>query len=1131
MSLHPSWQRLCEQDGDPRATIGQRTVLITDTTPTCIPGTDSETAATAGRAFADNCNATPQTRYRQIAALGRGGMGEVLLVEQTSLGRSIALKTLRDDRRDHDLAAAFTAETRITASLEHPGVVPVHDAGIDYLAMKLVEGQTLESIIQARKRWDDQLGDLIDILLRVIESLAYAHQRGILHRDLKPGNIMVGAFGEVYLMDWGLALACGDAPPDLPHITTANNIFAGSPAYLPPEVARGERDSMGPASDAFGIGAILFEILSGGPPFPGNTIYASMAKAARGECANLPTTVSEYHADLAACCTGLLAPEPEQRSTLIQCRRELRAWLENSERRARAQQHHAAAQRAFDRASLATASGQIYRLLADCAAECERAIALDAQRNASHTLRRDAHRCFAAEAIRIGDFTLARCVLDEDDDPALNPMRNALANAVAKRELRAARGAAAARWSARLAAAVALLIILTGGYQWYERRGNVRDRRAQAMALLSQTAPDARSKVHHALQALGLHDQPQAVTPALFAASTEAIRAAISQQRLDLAQSHLALAQQHGLDAGTVNALTGTPEQAGTIAHLAAAPQRERTRRNERVAAISQQAAGRHLPAQWLQHRVAELSAWDAPDPETAEQTGRLFAKLLHHEDPLLRMLGLQLRSALRADPSRAAILAEQTPQLQLIPSDPDQRVQALRIAAVASESPKNYLSVIEAVLALDTAAQQRALGETLNSDLAAPRSAAIERYVADPHITDLGPIISQYRFLLAIKRVGSAHSLRRYWDDRLGERYRPMLVANGRNQSETALAQARAILAREATTVAFSHAAHALIALKRFDELAALLEDWRQRGTQHYSALPYQAVLDQHQGRHEQAARAAYAATDAFVRNMDFPHITLVHLMMMLPDFDLEDQATLIAHAIARSAPNSPRSINNIGWTHHQAKRYPQALHYTTLARERDPGSWLPWALRTEVMLATKRYNEAFSAANHSIAQGGGKLNRIYVLRSRAQIALGNIDQGLVDLEQAFALSENPRTVPDILFGITQARRHGKHEVAARLTEQLKQRGQNAQRWHREQVRNTLAARDLATALALCESQPWPESIASLWDCHPRGPELRPDHLPTPSDEHGLPILEWTAAQSAALHQLSQQQAAPNSP
>src|SRR5882724_10388021 len=162
------------------------------------------------------------TKYRALKFLGRGGMGTVWLVEDTVLNRKVALKVLTMDSGSEYLASRLMREAVVLARLEHPGIVPVHDAGTladgaVFYCMKYVEGQTLDQHIA-----NANLRERLQLLQLIAEPLAFAHARGIVHRDLKPSNIMVGAFGEVLVMDWGLAKVMETVPVDSSNTDSSN---------------------------------------------------------------------------------------------------------------------------------------------------------------------------------------------------------------------------------------------------------------------------------------------------------------------------------------------------------------------------------------------------------------------------------------------------------------------------------------------------------------------------------------------------------------------------------------------------------------------------------------------------------------------------------------------------------------------------------------------------------------------------------------------------------------------------------------------------------------------------------------------------------------------------------------------
>jgi eukaryotic-like serine/threonine-protein kinase len=219
------------------------------------------------------------TRYRLVQRIGSGGMGAVYLSEDGVLGRRVALKILDFPDDSGDLAARLLREANILARLEHPGIVPVHDAGTladgrVFYAMKFVEGQRLDLLMEQAFPRPDRLR----IFQRICDAVAFAHARGILHRDLKPENIMVGPFGEVLVMDWGIAkilrhpersmpgaaFEAGDTVTAVP-AKTAHGTILGTPGYMAPEQARGEIETLDERADIYSLGAVL-QFLLAGPP-------------------------------------------------------------------------------------------------------------------------------------------------------------------------------------------------------------------------------------------------------------------------------------------------------------------------------------------------------------------------------------------------------------------------------------------------------------------------------------------------------------------------------------------------------------------------------------------------------------------------------------------------------------------------------------------------------------------------------------------------------------------------------------------------------------------------------------------------------------------------------------------------
>jgi eukaryotic-like serine/threonine-protein kinase len=290
------------------------------------------------------------TRYELLGILGQGGMGTVYRALDGDLGREVAIKVVgpaaaaRFDAPEQRLLA----EARILARLEHPGLVPVHDLGTlpdgrVYYAMKQVRGERLD--VYARQRGAAERNDLLRIFERVCETVAFAHAQGVIHRDLKPGNVMVGSFGEILVLDWGLAKVRRSASEPLPvdetpepqaapsgppaeSSTTAPGTLLGTPGYMAPELCRG--GAADERSDVFALGAILRFLLTGSPELGGVGPVAPLAlraivgKATAQEPQDRYVGAAELAADLARFLTGAAVealPEGPLRRSLRFARR------------------------------------------------------------------------------------------------------------------------------------------------------------------------------------------------------------------------------------------------------------------------------------------------------------------------------------------------------------------------------------------------------------------------------------------------------------------------------------------------------------------------------------------------------------------------------------------------------------------------------------------------------------------------------------------------------------------------------------------------------------------------------------------------------------------------------------------
>jgi len=319
-----------------------------------------------------------ESRYQLEGELARGGMGAILRVWDGDLRRHLAMKVILGKGgapasggtphvEPHQLAR-FLEEAQVTGQLDHPGIVPVHELGLDgdgrvYFTMKLVKGRDLKHVFDlvfaGKEGWNETRA--LSVILRACEGMAYAHSKGVIHRDLKPANVMVGNFGEVYVMDWGLARVLGRkdshdirlAPAfaeslssvkterredrgelsDSPIVTMDGDVV-GTPAYMPPEQARGEVERISPRSDVYAVGAMLYHLLARQAPYipPGARLSARTVLSAviQGAPTPLTTIRSEIPAELVAIVEKAMSREPERRyADTLALAEDLRAFLEH----------------------------------------------------------------------------------------------------------------------------------------------------------------------------------------------------------------------------------------------------------------------------------------------------------------------------------------------------------------------------------------------------------------------------------------------------------------------------------------------------------------------------------------------------------------------------------------------------------------------------------------------------------------------------------------------------------------------------------------------------------------------------------------------------------------------------------
>ncbi len=326
-------------------------------------------------------NAVPFERYAEAREIARGGMGSIQRVWDSDLRRHLVMKVMLSPK-DRDPSAAtrppdqrlisrFLEEAQLTGQLDHPGILPVHDLGLDpegrlYFTMPLVKGQELGEVIDLYREGDSEWtrARLLSALLKACEAVAYSHSRDVIHRDLKPDNIMVGRFGETYVMDWGLArvmefasdasqaeAARRDSVPNDPPsgvftnraregrhdplspVVTLDGDMIGTPGYMAPEQARGDRAAIGPRADVYAMGAILYQIVTGWKPYDDPLSRASGTPLIERILGERPVPIEKLTADLPselrAITEKAMAEDQEDRyDSMVEMADDLRAYIE-----------------------------------------------------------------------------------------------------------------------------------------------------------------------------------------------------------------------------------------------------------------------------------------------------------------------------------------------------------------------------------------------------------------------------------------------------------------------------------------------------------------------------------------------------------------------------------------------------------------------------------------------------------------------------------------------------------------------------------------------------------------------------------------------------------------------------------
>jgi WD40 repeat protein len=398
----------------------------------------------------DLASASPAD-YELRDIVGEGGVGIVFSARQSSFNRDVAVKMLRSDRVDDANRNEFVAEAVTTGDLEHPNIIPVHDLGIDekgdlFYSMKRVQGDPWNKVIKK-----NTLSENIQIFMKVADAVAFAHAEDVIHRDLKPENVMIGAFGEVLLMDWGLA----NRFETKANGTTVSQPSSrgGTPAYMAPEMVLDPVEQTGPLADVYLLGAILYEIITGATPHPGKGI----GKCLQSVMGNVirPTDKSGELVDIAL---RAMRTEPADRfPSVLTLQKAIRDYLSHSESVllvSRAKEELAAGEKTRD-----------YQHFARAVFGCQEAITLWEGNQPAREVLLAAELAYARVALDKGDYDLALSTLDEEE-PSQAELRGEVRAALEERDSRKRR----LRNLKRLAVGLTITVFVVVSVAYFEIR-------------------------------------------------------------------------------------------------------------------------------------------------------------------------------------------------------------------------------------------------------------------------------------------------------------------------------------------------------------------------------------------------------------------------------------------------------------------------------------------------------------------------------------------------------------------------------------------------------------------------------------------------------------------------------------
>jgi len=520
------------------------------------PGVSAHVSLVRGESSPEELARSAGYELREV--IGQGGMGVVYRAHQASLQRDVAIKTIKERGKGEP---KFVSEARATGKLDHPNIVPVYDLGATdegetILAMKLVEGASWKEVLhpttdEGKERAARyQLEDHLEVLVQVANAVSFAHSRDLVHCDLKPENVMLGDYGEVLVMDWGLAVDVSDEPEEGSTLVHRSQIKgpSGTPSYMPPELAAGEGDKISPRTDVYLLGAILVELLTGNPPHRGKKLTAVIYQAYLSRPPELP----EVPEELREIARRALHRDPEERyPSAAEFRDAVRGFLKHRESLLISE----AAQKRLERAQSATTSDAAYEDFSAAIAGFEHARVLWEENPAALEGLSGARLAYAESALEHEDLRLAEAQLAQlprgADGGAL---RARVSEAKAKRERDASQAALT-----RMLLGAALVAIFLGLAIGFALVSAARNEAVENAKRAEVSAAEARVESERAEAERARAEEAQGQ------AERELASALIAQGTMLMTRERYARARQTFLRAEELSARTGQPTLAARI--------------------------------------------------------------------------------------------------------------------------------------------------------------------------------------------------------------------------------------------------------------------------------------------------------------------------------------------------------------------------------------------------------------------------------------------------------------------------------------------------------------------------------------------------------------------------------------